>query len=142
MKYVRTSIVVGMIFTLLQSCVSAQLPEATMWNGISVELAKSPGAIIKQATIDGNELTGLIITGSLEITKPRISGGGHMDLILLANNSEVVVASGNHISSRRGNVRKRTIPFEVAGESLLTESGVFLLKFHRGNPRQHSKQMG
>ena len=71
-----------------------------------------------------------------------LSGGGHVDLLLSANDSVVVVASGAHISSRRGNIQKRTIPFEVDGRPLQTESGQFILSFHRGSPKQHSKRIG
>jgi len=94
MKYVSMLTLVGMGFTLLQSCVSAHLPSTVTWNDVSVELPKTPGAVIKEAAIDGNEQTGIVITGLLEITKPRISGGGHVDLILSANDSEVVILEG------------------------------------------------
>jgi hypothetical protein len=141
LKVFRVLAMVIVTSSLILSCATT-LPQNIEWKGIPVHFEKVDGVIIKHASVKTSNDGNIIISGTIEATKPRIVGGGHIDLVTLNNDAETILSSGKHIPSRRGIISKRPRTFKIDGRPLLHQKGQFILRFHRGSPLQHTNQNG
>lgn len=140
---IQKAVLLGMIvWALFVSCVTTSTVTTAAWEESILSFEEVHGIVIKRATIQANEKGNLIISGAIEITHQRQPGGGHIDLIVRENGVETVLSSGNHIPSRRGIISQRPKTFRLDGNPIRQSKGEFILRFHRGNPKQHSSRIG